>query len=479
MSVRIVKRNEEKVEYSSDKIKNAIRKAMAEGEGIDENIVDEIEAEIREEVENEFHQGEFTVEMISDMTEDKLLRKGFINAGRRFILYRREREEIRSRVNKKKYKYLSQEFLSKYKHGKEPFTTEVGKFTYLRTYSRILPEESRREEFWESVARVVDYNIGLAKWKTHDSAIREAEQLFDNIYNLRQFPSGRALFSGGTPTSYLNPISQYNCSFAVFDNFDIVKDITYLLMLGVGFGFSVEKQYVDLLPKVRGSIKVVHKSYNPVPKKMRKEATEFNITDDIIEIIVGDSKIAWSNALDMVMKVFYQLDYAHVNAIIINYDNVRLFNEPLKTFGGFSSGHTALQIMIEKISKVLLKDNQSKKKLKPIDCMDIANIIAEGIVVGGTRRSAESCLISHDDKETQEAKMSLYTQDIDGNWVVDKNILHRMMSNNSTAYWGKPSKEELKQRFEIIKHSAENNFFNMESARKRKPNVKGTNPLTL
>jgi ribonucleoside-diphosphate reductase alpha chain/ribonucleoside-triphosphate reductase len=308
--------------------------------------------------------------------------------------------------------------------------------------------------------------------------VREAEQLFDNIYNLRQFPSGIALFSAGTPTSYTNPISQYNCSFAVFDNFDIIKDIAYLLMLGVGFGFSVERQYVDLLPKVRGDIKVVHKSYDPYPKNMRKEATEFNITDDIMEIIVGDSKIGWSNALDLFVKVFYQLDYIHVNAIIINYDNVRQFNEPLKTFGGFASGHSALQTMIEKISKVLLKENQSKKKLKPIECMDIANIIAEGIVVGGTRRSAESCLASHDDKETQEAKMNLYTQDENGNWVVDKDILHRMMSNNSTAYWGKPSKDELKQRFEIIKRSAENNFFNMESARKRKPNVKGTNPLT-
>jgi ribonucleoside-diphosphate reductase alpha chain/ribonucleoside-triphosphate reductase len=168
-----------------------------------------------------------------------------------------------------------------------------------------------------------------------------------------------------------------------------------------------------------------------------------------------------------------------VNAIIVNYNNVRPFNEPLKTFGGFASGHTALQTMIDKISKVLLKENETKKKLKPIDCMDIANIIAEGIVVGGTRRSAESCLVSHDDKETQEAKLKLYTQDDDNNWVVDQNILHRMMSNNSTAYWSKPSYEELKLRFEIIKRSAENNFFNMESATKRKLNVKGTNPLTL
>jgi hypothetical protein len=53
------------------------------------------------------------------------------------------------------------------------------------------------------------------------------------------------------------------------------------------------------------------------------------------------------------------------------------------------------------------------------------------------------------------------------------------MSNNNIAFWKKPTYDELKTQFEVIKHSAETNFFNMESAQKRMPNVKGTNPLTF
>ena len=93
----IVKRNLSKVEYDGEKIKNAIRKAMNESEGINESVINEIEKEIYEEVTNEFHQREFTVEMISDMIEDMLLRKGFIKAGKRYILYRKEHADARNK----------------------------------------------------------------------------------------------------------------------------------------------------------------------------------------------------------------------------------------------------------------------------------------------------------------------------------------------------------------------------------------------
>jgi ribonucleoside-triphosphate reductase len=418
------------------------------------------------------------VEEISDLVEIELMRVGLYKTAKRYILWREERAKERGRGKKHRYKYLSNEFLSKYKHI-EPFENEIGKFTYLRTYARMLPKEGRRETWLESVARTVDYNVGLAKWKTENQAVCEAEVLFDNIFYLRQFPSGRALFSAGEKPSYQNPISQFNCSFAVFDNFDIVKDAMYLLMLGVGFGFSVEEQYVDLLPKVRGDIQVVHKSFEPVQKHIRKESTEYNVSGDIMEIIVGDSKIGWSSAVDILLRTHYSIEFAHVNAIIVNYNHVRPFNEPLKTFGGFASGHSALQTMITKIDKVLKKDNHSKKRLQPVDCADIIDITAESIVVGGTRRSACSVLMSESDMEMRNAKQKLYTQDVEGNWVIDQDIIHRQMSNNSIAFWKKPSYDDLKKQFDVIKQSAESNFFNMESAQKRMPNVKGTNPLTF
>lgn len=466
----VIKRNGERVLFDRQRVDDAFSKALGEtNEVLEWDKYEKLVNQVAEDVLD----GD-SVEIVSDILEDAMMEFGLFKTAKRFILFRSEREKER-KSEKKQYKFLSNEFLSKYKHV-EPFKTEIGKFTYLRTYARMLPKENRREMWLETVSRTVDYNVGLAPWKTKELGISEAELMFDNIFNLRQFPSGRALFSAGETPSYLNPISQFNCSFAVFDNFDIVKDAMYLLMLGVGFGFSVEEQYVECLPKVRGNIQVIHKSYEAIEKPFRKESTEFSVVGDIMEIIVGDSKIGWSSAVDYLLKAHYSIEFAHINAIVINYNNVRPFNEPLKTFGGFASGHSALQTMIVKIDKVLKKDNPTKKRLEPIDCMDIIDITAESIVVGGTRRSACSVLASQADGKTQNAKQKLYMQDDSGNWIIDENIIHRQMSNNSTAFWSKPSYEDLKQRFEIIKHSAENNFFNLESAKKRKPNVKGTNP---
>ena len=80
---------------------------------------------------------------------------------KKFILYRNERTKIRQGVLPEKYKFLSNDFLSKYKHKDDPFPTELGKFVYYRTYSRPIPEENRRERWWETVARVVNFSSDL------------------------------------------------------------------------------------------------------------------------------------------------------------------------------------------------------------------------------------------------------------------------------------------------------------------------------
>ena len=66
-------------------------------------------------------------------------------------------------------------------------------------------------------------------------------------------------------------------------------------------------------------------------------------------------------------------------------------------------------------------EGKDRFKLRPIDCLDIANIIGENVVVGGVRRTAEIMLIDYDDTECIEAKSKLYKQ-IDGQWIVDKAV---------------------------------------------------------
>ena len=466
--MQVQKRDGRVVDFDQKRIYNAIVKAMVETVGgADYMLASIISQAIEKKFSNKIN---VTTDEIHDAVENALMDSPRKDAAKSYILYRDARK--RQQDDEPKYKLLSKEFLSKYKHLENPMS-ELGSFVYYRTYSRYLPDKKRREYWWETVARAVDYNCSLQVSTTRE----EAEELFDNMFNLRQFLAGRTLWSGGTKTAYSNPISQYNCSGIALDNFDAYKDICYLLMLGVGVGFSAERKHVEKLPKVRSNVQIIHQSYEPFQdKKMRKESTEFNITGNVIEIIVGDSKLGWANVIDILIKVFYSIDFDYINFIVINYNSVRPHGEKLKTFGGTASGHEALKTILEKIVKVLLKENKSYKKLRPIEAMDIANIIAEGIVVGGVRRSAEMCFMDSDDDEIMNAKRDLYTQDSTGNWIVNSDILHRMMSNNSVAYYKRPTLDDLKRRFEIIRHSAEGNFYNMEAAAKRKSNIKISNP---
>ena len=92
---------------------------------------------------------------------------------------------------------LTNEFLRPYKEKANPFPNPLGEFVYYRTYSRYLAEEGRREKWWETVRRVVEYNCSLDPNVTS----REAEKMFDFIYNLKLFPSGRTLWVGGEEVS--------------------------------------------------------------------------------------------------------------------------------------------------------------------------------------------------------------------------------------------------------------------------------------
>jgi adenosylcobalamin-dependent ribonucleoside-triphosphate reductase len=466
--MQIRKRDMRISDFDISRVISAIEKAMQETvDGVDKKLSKRISDAITKEIES--NPDVVDVESIQDLVEEKLMASNRKDVARKYILYRELRNQ--NRVNRESFTLLDDEFVSKYKKIKPPMNP-LGEFVFYRTYSRWIPEEKRREYWWETCRRAVEFNCKIIPNTTKE----EAQKLYDNLFNLRQFLAGRTLFTGNTKSSFENNASQFNCSFAVIDNFNIYKDICYLLMLGVGVGFSVEHKYVSQLPKVRGNVNLMHKPYFSLSKHKRKEVTDFEVSGDVVQINVGDSKNGWSSAIDLFLKVFYSSDFKTINTIIMNYDSVRPFGEILKTFGGKASGHDALLKIIDKTYNILTKNNTKGKRITSLEAMDIANIIAEGIVVGGVRRSAQLGLFDRNDTEVMGAKSNLYTQDEDGIWSANQDIIHRMMSNNSVAYYEKPSLDELKERFETIKHSAEGNFFNMANAIKRNLHAKGTNP---
>ena len=472
--MNVIKRNSSVVEYSNDKIKNAIVLAMSETkEGIDETIASEIAKSVEEALKN--YSSPFSVNIIQDTVEEKLMESSRKDVAKKYILYRYERDKSREkRVKTTSNRILSDDFISKYKHMTNPMK-QLGSFVYYRTYSRWLPEENRREYWWETVRRAVEYNCSLVP-----TTREEAEKLFDNIFHLRQFLSGRTFWVGGTSVSKNYPMSNYNCAFQVIDNFGAFKDLFYLLMVGSGVGVRVLKDDVKKLPKVRADFEVIHEDYTPTPKNQREDSTSLVFShNNVCKIIIGDSKEGWTQALDNFLKIVYSSEYRSVNTIVINYNHVRPKGERLKSFGGTASGHQSIKNMFIKIVRVIKKraiyDEHQFVKLRPIDCLDIANIIGENVVVGGVRRTAEIVLVDADDKECIEAKNNLYKQ-IDGQWIVDQEIIHRQMSNNSIYYTDKPEREMLHWQIEQMRYSGEPGWVNEIAGAKRRPNMNGVNP---
>lgn len=472
--VKVLKRNGQISDFNVEKIVMAIKMAMAETKkSVDDTLAEALGTAI--EVELSSMASPISVEDIQDVVEGHLMDSPRKDAAKRYILYRYERDKTRDNRSKRlDGRLLTDEFISKYKHKPNPMK-QLGSFVFYRTYSRWLTEEKRREYWWETVRRAVEYNCSLVP-----TTKKEAEQLFDNVFNLRQFLSGRTFWVGGTEVASSYPMANYNCAFTTIDHFNKYKDIFYLLMVGSGVGVRVLKKDVARLPKIRTKFDIIHEDYTPVPKHLREDCTSLEFTKNTsAKIVIGDSKEGWVQSLDFFLKLLYSNEYRNISTIVINYNHVRPKGERLKTFGGTASGHTSLKNMFIKIAGVLFKRGVVSEKLyaslKPIDCLDIANIIGENVVVGGVRRTAEIVLIDADDKECIEAKSNLYKQ-IDGQWIVDQEIIHRQMSNNSIYYTEKPSREKLHWQIEQMRYSGEPGWVNEVAGEKRRPNMNGVNP---
>ena len=469
MNVR--KRSGTVVPFDPGFIQRAITLAAAAAGEHDEDAIARVTESVAAKLKA---RGEDTIyiEHIQDTVEETLLEQQLYHTARAYIRYRIEKQKVRT-DGAEEDGLLTREFLSPYKHAPNPMG-QLGAFVYTRTYSRFLPRLGRREFWWETVRRAVEYNCSLAP-----TSREEAEKLFDNIYHMRQFLSGRTLWVGGTPVAELYPMASYNCAFTVIDSFTAYHDLFYLLMVGSGVGVRVLQSDADKLPPVRTDLEILHKSYDPVPPYARLEYTDLTFAHDTATLNVGDSKEGWAQALTHYFDLLSNREYRKIHRLIVVYDSIRPKGERLRTFGGTASGFGSMMAMIDKIHKVITAAGQREGavwvSLRPIDLLDIANIIGENVVSGGVRRTSEIGLIDADDQACIQAKSNLYRQ-VRGRWEIDKSIAHRQMSNNSIFYRKKPTREKLHWHLQQMRYSGEPGWINEEAGPKRRPNFSGCNP---
>ena len=319
---------------------------------------------------------------------------------------------------------------------------------HLSRYARFKHDEQRRETWDETVDRYfIFFKEHLKERCDFNLTEKTSEPVKDAIKELKVMPSMRCLMTAGEALKREN-VAGYNCSYIAVDSLRAFDELLYVLMNGTGVGYSVERQYVNELPRIND---------------------EFYETDTVI--IVSDSKLGWAKAL---RELIYLLAAGQIPQW--NLSRVRAAGAPLKTFGGRASGPQPLEDLFRFCIEIFR--NAAGRKLTSLEAHDICCKIAEVVVVGGVRRSALISLSNLSDDRMRHAKA--------GRWW-ESNV-QRALANNSACYTEKPDMgifmEEWKSLYES--KSGERGIFNRDAAQKqaakngrRDPDYDfGTNPCS-
>lgn len=324
--------------------------------------------------------------------------------------------------------------------------TDFQSFIHKSRYARWLQDESRREDWPETVKRYMDNVVDKAQVPgLSDKKRSEIEQA---ILNLDVMPSMRAMMTAG-PALERDNTCAYNCSYLPVDDPKAFDEAMFILLCGTGVGFSVERHYVSKLPEV--------------PDELFPSETT---------IVVRDSKEGWAKALRQLLALLWSGEIPKWDV-----SKVRPSGARLKTFGGRASGPAPL---IDLFNFAVDTFKRAKgRRLNGLECHDLMCKIGEVVVVGGVRRSAMISLSNLQDDRLRHAKS--------GNWW-EQNA-QRALANNSVAYTEKPDMETFMREWLALieSKSGERGIFNRAaSARqaakngRRDPNHEwGTNPCCV
>lgn len=283
-------------------------------------------------------------------------------------------------------------------HKETPWSS-IGYITAKRTYCR--SDDGVQEEWADVVERVL---VACDEQLEVRFTMEEWDRFRDYMLGLKGTVAGRFLWQLGTKTvEKLGLASLQNCAGVVVD--EPVRPFTWtfdMLMLGSGVGYNIQREHVYKLPPVREDF-----------------AAPVRQDDASADFIVPDTREGWVKLLEYTMRAAFEADAKR--GFTYSTQLVRGKGAAIRGFGGVASGPEDLVRGIEQISTVIA--GRKGKQLRPIDCLDIMNIIGSVVVAGNVRRSAQIAMGDPDDLQFLRAK----------NWNEGNIPNWRAMSNNSVV----------------------------------------------
>ena len=265
----------------------------------------------------------------------------------------------------------------------------------------------RRETLSETINR--DMIMHLQKFPKLSNEITKS---FRYVHDLKVMPSMRALQFAGEAV-LKNNMRQFNCSYAPIDDTKVFSEALFLLLSGVGFGFSVQQRHISKLPKLKKP-------------------------NESVRYIVHDSIEGWSDALNTLLEAFF------FGKIKPDFDLslIRAKGSYLVTTGAKAPGPEPLKVMLKQIEERL--NLSIGRRLTSLEVHDIVCIISDAVLAGGIRRAALISLFDRTDIAMLKCKH--------GNWW-EKHPYRARANNSAVLPRGKTTKEEFDFIYDMCRDS--------------------------
>ena len=359
----VIKRDGRRMEFDQSKIKYAIERCFASFQREPNVPLEELVIQVVNLVSIKYPNPH--VEQIQDAVETVLQAVGEYEAAKHYILYRAQHAKLRET------RPIPESVRQAFVDSDQYFPTAIQKFQFYDKYSRFNYLLGRRETWVETVDRALDFLKKLSQNKL-DQQVYEKIRLF--ILEMKALPSMRLLAMAGEAASR-NNMAIYNCSYLTVDSLDAFAEALLISMAGCGVGFSVEKQYVENLPRVK------RQKAGSKPEKF----------------LIEDSAEGWGESLRQGLDNWFS-----GKDLSFDYSLIRSAGAPLKIKGGRASGPEPLRKMLDFArSKVLSRQGGF---LRPIDAHDLMCAVGDAVVSGGVRRTAMISLFDFDDQEMRVCK---------------------------------------------------------------------------
>lgn len=311
--------------------------------------------------------------------------------------------------------------------------------SFYDKYSRWLDDENRFETLEEAVERSIQHARYIVGSKLTDA---EYDELRQGMLKFEAFPSMRWFQMAGVEARK-HPQSIFNCSYVQIDCIDAFVEALFLLGLGVGVGFSVERKNVQKLPTV---------------------AKTFDKGDYLV--FVQDSLEGWAESFKIALTKLYE-GYT----VSLDVSAVRPAGSRLKTRGGIASGPQPFVSAVASIQDIFVA--AAGRQLTSLEAHDVMCFVASAIVSGGVRRSAMISLFDKDDEEMLMSK----------SFAVINSNKQRYYANNSMVIDSVLEQKEVDEIVDTIfsNGNGEPGIFNRLAANKTSPARRksaefGTNP---